>query len=140
MSLSMHSASVPVFSRILGNMLVWLDRAEAHAQARKFDPNNYLSLRLAPDMLPFLRQVQIASDAAKGCVSRLAGTEIPKWEDNEASFDELRARIQKTLDYVASHLGTSCPASLAMQPLMPSVVIWIWRVKGSMSGARRRPR
>ena len=102
MSLTMHSASVPVFSRILGNMLGWLDRAEAHAQARKFDANNYLGLRLAPDMLPLVRQVQIASDAAKACMSRLAGTEIPKWEDNEASLDELRARIRKTLAHVQS--------------------------------------
>ena len=98
----MHSASAPVFVRILGNMLQWLDRAEAHAQARKFDANNYLGLRLAPDMLPFARQIQIASDAAKGCMSRLAGTEIPKWEDNEATLDELRARIRKTLDHVQS--------------------------------------
>jgi uncharacterized protein len=102
MSLTMHSASVPVFSRILGNMLGWLDRAEAHAQARKFDAVNYLGLRLAPDMLPLVRQVQIASDAAKACMSRLAGTEIPKWEDNEASLDDLRARIRKTIGHVQS--------------------------------------
>ena len=102
MSLTMHSASAPVLIRILGNMLVWLDRAEAHAQARKFDPGNYLGLRLAPDMLPLSRQIQIASDAAKTCMSRLAGTEIPKWEDNEASLDELRARIRKTVDHVQS--------------------------------------
>ncbi len=102
MSLTMHSASAPVFNRILGNMLVWLDRAEAHAQARKFDPNNYLGLRLAPDMLPLSRQIQIASDGAKGCMSRLAGAEIPKWEDNEASLDELRARIRKTVAHVQS--------------------------------------
>ena len=102
MSLSMHSASAPVFARILGNMLNWLDRAEAHAQARKFDSTNFLGLRLAPDMLPFARQIQIASDAAKACMSRLAGTEIPKWEDNEASLDELRARIRKTIDHVQS--------------------------------------
>jgi len=102
MSLSMHSASAPVFTRILGNMLHWLDRAEAHAQARKFDANNYLGLRLAPDMLPFARQIQIASDGAKGCMSRLAGAEIPKWEDNEATMDELRARIRKTLEHVQS--------------------------------------
>ena len=102
MSLTMHSASVPVFSRILGNMLGWLDRAEAHAQARKFDANNYLGLRLAPDMLPLVRQVQIASDAAKACMSRLAGTEIPKWEDNEASLDDLRARIRRTIEHVQS--------------------------------------
>ncbi|MBX3644662.1 MAG: DUF1993 domain-containing protein [Rubrivivax sp.] len=102
MSLTMHSASVPVFSRLLGNMLGWLDRAEAHAKARNFDPTNYLGLRLAPDMLPLVRQIQIASDGAKGCVSRLAGVEIPKWEDQEASLDDLRARIRKTIDYVQS--------------------------------------
>jgi uncharacterized protein len=102
MSLTMHSASAPVLTRILGNMLVWLDRAEAHAQARKFDPGNYLGLRLAPDMLPLSRQIQIASDAAKTCMARLAGTEIPKWEDNEASLDELRARIRKTVAHVQS--------------------------------------
>ena len=102
MSLTMHSASAPVLTRILGNMLVWLDRAEAHAQARKFDPVNYLGLRLAPDMLPLSRQIQIASDAAKTCMSRLAGTDIPKWEDNEASLDELRARIRKTVAHVQS--------------------------------------
>ena len=102
MTISMHSASAPVFARMLGNLLVWLDKAEAHAAARKFDAANYLGLRLAPDMLPFARQIQIASDGAKGCMARLAGVEIPKWEDNEASIAELRARIQKTIDYVRS--------------------------------------
>lgn len=100
MTISMHSASAPVFGRMLGNLLTWLDKAEAHAAARKFDAANYLGLRLAPDMLPFVRQIQIASDAAKGCMARLAGQEIPKWEDNEASLAELRARVQKTIDYV----------------------------------------
>ncbi len=98
----MYSASAPVFTRVLGSMLAWLDRAEAHARARSFDPTNYLGLRLAPDMLPFSRQIQIASDGAKGCMSRLAGTEIPKWEDNESTLDELRARIRRTLDHVQS--------------------------------------
>jgi len=79
MNLTMHSASAPVLTRILGNMLVWLDRAEAHAQARKFDPSNYLGLRLAPDMLPLARQVQIASDGVKVCMARLAGVDVPKW-------------------------------------------------------------
>jgi hypothetical protein len=111
MSLTMHSASAPVFSRILGNMVVWLDRAEAHAQARKFDPNNYLGLRLAPDMLPLSRQIQIASDGAKGCMSRLAGVEIPKWEDNEASLDELRARIRRTVAHVQSFSAAQIDSS-----------------------------
>lgn len=102
MSITMHSASAPIFVRVLNNMLVWLDKAQAHADARKFDSANYLGLRLAPDMLPFARQLQIASDTAKGCMARLAGVELPKWEDNEASMDELRARIRKTIDYVQS--------------------------------------
>lgn len=100
MSLSMYSASAPVFARGLTAMLAWLDRAEAHAAARKFDPLNYLGLRLAPDMLPLTRQIQIASDGAKGCMSRLAGVDSPRWDDTEASFAELRERIRRTIDYV----------------------------------------
>jgi uncharacterized protein len=102
MSISMHSASAPIFVRVLTAMLSWLDKAQAHAEARKFDTSNYLSLKLAPDMLPFTRQIQICSDGAKGCMARLAGVEIPKWEDNEASLDDLRARIKKTIDFVQS--------------------------------------
>ena len=102
MSISMHSSSVPIFVRNLDNLLTWLDKAQAHAEARKFDTGNYLALRLAPDMLPLVKQIQIASDGAKGCVARLAGVEIPKWDDNESSLDELRARVRKTIDYVQS--------------------------------------
>ena len=102
MSISMHSASAPVFTRMLTNLLTWLDKAEAHAAARKFDANNFLAMRLAPDMLPFTRQIQIASDTAKACMARLAGVEAPKWEDNEATLDDLRARVRKTIDYVNS--------------------------------------
>ena len=102
MAISMHSASVPIFAKMLGNMLAWLDKAEAHADARKFDSVNYLQLRLAPDMLPFVKQIQIACDAAKFCAARLAGVEAPKFDDNEASFDDLRARIGKTIDFIQS--------------------------------------
>ena len=100
MSLTMHSASVPVFSRLLGNMLGWLDRAEAHAKARNFDPTNYLGLRLAPDMLPFTRQIQIACDAAKNGIARIGGIEAPKFDDTETTLAELKARIGKTLDFL----------------------------------------
>lgn len=100
MSISMHSSSVPVFARNLNNLLAWLDKAQAHAEAKKFDPAVYLQLRLAPDMLPFVKQIQIASDTAKGAVSRLAGVDIPSWPDTEATLDDLRQRIRKTLDYV----------------------------------------
>lgn len=102
MAISMYSASVPIFVRMLSNMLVWLDKAEAHAVAKKFDPNNYLGMRLTPDMLPFSAQIQIATDATKGCLSRLAGLEAPKWPDTEATLDELRARIKKAIDYAQS--------------------------------------
>ena len=98
MSISMHSASAPVFLRLLRNMLTWLDKAEVHAQARGFDAGNYLGLRLAPDMFPLSRQIQIASDAAKGCMARLAGQEPPKWADDEATLEDLRGRIRKTID------------------------------------------
>jgi hypothetical protein len=102
MTISMHSASAPVFVRMFSNLLHCLDKAEAYAAARKFDSANYLGLRLAPDMLPFTRQIQIASDTAKGAMARLSGQDAPKWEDNEATMTELRARIQKTIDYVQS--------------------------------------
>jgi hypothetical protein len=120
MTLSMHSASVPVFSRTLRNMLVWLDKAEAHATARKFDTKNYLGLRLAPDMHPFSRQIQIATDSAKNCVARLAGLEPPKWADDEASFKELRERIQKAIDYVESIPAQKIDGSEAREIVMPA--------------------
>lgn len=102
MSISMHSASVPVFVRMLGNLVAWLDKAEAHAAQKKFDPAVYMSARLAPDMLPFAKQIQIACDGAKFCVARLAGVDGPKFEDNEATLEELRARVRKTMDFVQS--------------------------------------
>lgn len=120
MSLTMHSASVPVFVRFLGNLLTWLDKAEAHAAARKFDAANYLGLRLAPDMLPFTRQIQIATDTAKGCVARLAGVEVPKWEDNEATFAELRARVQKAVDYVQSIPASQIDGSEQREVVLPT--------------------
>lgn len=102
MSLSMHAICVPAFVRTFNAMNTWFDKAQAHADARKFDSHNYLGLRLAPDMLPLTKQVQIATDMAKGCVARLAGQDVPKWDDNEASLDDLRARVAKALDYVQS--------------------------------------
>jgi len=102
MSISMHSASAPVFVKMLTSLSKWLDAAEAHAVAKKFDPNVLLAARLAPDMLPFTNQVQIATDHAKGAMARLAGIEIPKYEDNEASIAELKARVRKTIDFVQS--------------------------------------
>lgn len=119
MALSMHSASVPVFVRMLSNALTWLDKAQAHAEARKFSPDNYTALRLAPDMLPFTRQIQITSDTVKGGMARLAGVEVPKWEDSEVSFDDLRARIRKTVDYVQSFSPAQIDGSDGREILLP---------------------
>ena len=102
MSITMHSASVPVFVRLLDNLLVWLDKAEAHAAAKKFDPAVLLAARLAPDMLPFTKQVQIACDSAKFCVARLAGADAPSFDDSEASIAELRERVAKTIAFMHS--------------------------------------
>jgi hypothetical protein len=115
----MHSASVPVFVRMLNNMLAWLDKAEVHAKTKKFDPANYLGLRLAPDMLPFTRQIQIASDSVKSCVARLAGSEPPSWKDDEASLDELRARIRKTIEFAQSIPAAKIDGSEAREIQLP---------------------
>ncbi|NNU43149.1 DUF1993 domain-containing protein [Ramlibacter montanisoli] len=100
MAMSMYAASVPVFQHMLRNLSHVLEKGEANAQARKFEPSVLATARLAPDMLPFTRQVLIACDAAKNGVARIAGVEAPKFEDNEASFAELKARIQKTLAFL----------------------------------------
>jgi hypothetical protein len=102
MTISMYSASVPVFRQMLGNMLQWLDKAEGHAQARKFDAANYLGLRLAPDMLAFVNQVQIACDGAKRAVARLTGVEAPVHADDEKTIEQLRERIRSTLAFIES--------------------------------------
>ncbi|MBE7368121.1 DUF1993 domain-containing protein [Ramlibacter pallidus] len=102
MAMSMYAASVPVFQHMLRNLQHFLDKGEANAQARKFESAVLTTARLAPDMLPFTRQVLIACDAAKLCVARVSGVEAPKFEDNEQTFAELKARIQKTLDYLGS--------------------------------------
>lgn len=102
MSLSLHQISVPVFQRMLGNLQAVLDKAEADATARKIDPAVFLNARLAPDMFSLTKQVQLASDFAKGAGARLSGQENPKYEDKEASFADLRARIAKTQDFLKS--------------------------------------
>ncbi len=81
---------------------MFLDKAAAYAEAKKFDVSVLINARLAPDMLPFVKQIQIASDNAKFGVARLANLEAPKFEDNEKTFDELRARVKKTIDFIKS--------------------------------------
>jgi uncharacterized protein len=100
MSASLHTFSVATFERSLNALLAVLAKAQAHAEARKFDPNNYLALRLAPDQFPLLRQVQTCCDHAKNATFRLAGEQPPRIEDREATFAELIARIEMTLGLV----------------------------------------
>jgi hypothetical protein len=100
MSLSIHDASVPVLARALGNLAAIVEKGRLHAESEKLDPAVLLGMRLYPNMFAFTRQVQVVSDSAKGCMARLAGVEAPKYEDTEASFAELRQRIDKTLAFV----------------------------------------
>ena len=101
MTLSMHAASVPVFQQMLGGLSDVLNKAALHAAERKIDANVYLQARLYPDMFPLMRQVQIACDFAKSVPARLAQVEVPAWEDTEASFDDLQARIARTQAFIA---------------------------------------
>jgi uncharacterized protein len=100
MKISMQAMSVDVLSNILGNLSWLLEKGETFATAKKIDPSVLLSSRLAPDMFPLTRQVQVACDIAKNSVSRLAGQEPPRFEDNETSFEQLRARIARTIAFM----------------------------------------
>ena len=100
MSQSIYEVCVPTLLRALGNLAVVLDKGRAHAEQEKIDPTVLLNMRLYPNMFPLTRQVQIVSDTAKGCIGRLADVEIPKFEDNESSFADLSARIEKTAAFV----------------------------------------
>ena len=101
MTISMYQASVPRLVNSLNNLINILDKAQAHVDAKKIDPAALIDFRLYPDMLSFRRQVQIASDTAKGVMARLAGVEVPRHEDTEQTFDDLKARIAKTIDFLA---------------------------------------
>jgi hypothetical protein len=93
----MYVAAVPPIIRSLSNLRAILEKAAAYAEAKKIDPSVLINARLYPDMFPLSRQVQLASDVAKGAASRLAGLEPPKYEDNESTFPELLARLDKTI-------------------------------------------
>jgi len=108
-ALSMHQASVPVLLRALKNLRHVLEKGEAHAREKGYEPTILLQSRLAPDMLPLVRQVQIATDTAKFAVARLSATESPRFEDAETTFDELYARLEA----VAEYLRTFDDAALA---------------------------
>jgi hypothetical protein len=100
MSVAMYEASIEVLVHGLGNLSAILDKAAAHAEAKKIDPAIFVNARLAPDMFALARQVQIVSDTAKGCGGRLAGIDIPSFADTETSFPELKARVAKTVDFL----------------------------------------
>jgi uncharacterized protein len=100
MTISMYQASVPSLIRSLNNLVSILEKGAAHAEARQIDPTILINSRLYPDMFPLVKQIQIASDVARKGAARLAGLEAPSFEDNETSFPELIARLEKTTSYL----------------------------------------
>jgi len=108
MTVSLSAASLPIFTQMLNALGEILAKAEAHAKAISIEPEALLQARLFPDMFPLLRQVQIAADFAKSVPARLAGQEVPAWDDGEQSFAELRERIARTLQFI----GTIDPAQI----------------------------
>jgi hypothetical protein len=123
MTISMYSASIPVFKQMLSALNDVLAKAEAHATEKKIDPNAFLQARLFPDMFPLLRQVQIAADFAKSVPARLAGAEVPSYEDSELTFADLHARIQKTLAFIdgltAAQIDGSETLEIVLRPGTP---------------------
>lgn len=102
MTVSLHTASVPVFKQFLGSLSALLDKAQAYAADKKIAPEVLLQSRLYPDMFPLVRQVQIAADFAKSVSARLADAEVPSYPDDETSVEQLQARIAKTVAYIDS--------------------------------------
>lgn len=100
MAISMYQASIPLFVHVLTNLAAILEKGAAHASARGFDPAVLVNTRLAPDMFPLSRQVQIATDVVKGFAARATGGEPPSWPDTESTFPELVARVRKAIDYL----------------------------------------
>lgn len=119
MTLSMYGASAPVFTRMLDNLLTWLDKAQAHAEAKKFDSANYLALRLAPDMLPFASQVRIASDIARLAMVRLGGGEFPRYPDDETTLEALAERVRRSIAFVQSYRAEQIDGSDAREIVHP---------------------
>jgi hypothetical protein len=114
----MYQVSAPLFRRSLTALGAVLDKGAAFAEARKIDPSVLLQARLAPDMFPLVRQIQLASDTVKGCMARLAGVEMPSWADTETSFAEVQARIARTLEYVAAFAPDQIDGSEARPVVM----------------------
>ena len=106
MTISMYNASVPIFKQLLGALNTILIKTETHVINHNMEPDLLLQASLFPDMFNFIRQVQIATDFAKGITARLAGLEVPIYEDNEVSFQELKARVAKTLLFISNVTAT----------------------------------
>jgi uncharacterized protein len=100
--MNLHSSTVPQLIRTLGQVSVWLDKAQAYADQKKFDVSVLLSSRLRPDQYAFAKQVQIISDNAKAMAARLAGVDPPAYQDNEVTVADLKARLEKTIAYLKS--------------------------------------
>jgi len=120
MKISMHALSVDLFAHALGNLSSILEKAAASAAQRKFEPGVLLAARLAPDMLPLTRQVQIAADIAKNSVARLTGQEPPRFEDTETTIEELRARLARTIDYLRSVPASALEGAETREVRLPS--------------------
>ena len=129
MAISMYDFSIPALTRGLTNLSALLDKAAAHAAAKKFDSAVLAQSRLFPDMLPLVRQVQIACDTAKGAAGRLAGVEVPKHEDTEATFADLKARVAKTLDFVKS-IGAAQMKDAESRPIEIKFPNGSWKFTG----------
>jgi uncharacterized protein len=102
MTIDMYQSSTPVFVRLLGNLSAILDKASAHAEAKNIDPSVFINARLAPDMHPLSKQVQIATDVAKACAARLAGIAVPSYEHNDTTLADLQARIANATAFLQS--------------------------------------
>jgi len=120
MKISMQALSIDIFTYTLGNLSAILEKGVAHATDKKFDSNVLVASRLAPDRLPLARQVQISCDLAKNSVARLAGVEPPRFEDNEKTIEDLRARIAKTIDYLKSIPAGALEASEEREIKVPA--------------------
>ena len=116
----MYQTSVPVFKQLLNSLSAILTKAEAYATVKKFEPAVLLNARLYPDMFPLIRQVQVAADFAKSVSARLAGVEVPAYEDTEQTFADLQARISKTLEFIESLTPAQFEGSETRQILLRS--------------------
>ena len=118
MSQSIYEVAVPTLLKAFDNLAVVLDKGRAHAEQEKIEPSVLLNMRLYPNMFPLTRQVQIASDTAKGAVARLAGVEPPKFEDNEANFADLKARLEKTQAFMRGFKAAQLEGSESRQVVL----------------------